>query len=1689
MKKILFATLAFVAIMFLFNHKVFVVYADNGIIDGLFVQNNPETTSAYGVKTSTETLKNELLNAKDGDVIEYSGGKIDESLTVPKGVTLLLVKPYDYDSVGYAPFEIVKGVTVTVYGSLFVGESKDVVSPFSNLQTINFLKIDGEVIINGDIEIYLPVTGDGAITVCGTLKTPFHLIDVDSDRAKANEKVFPFSQCAITTVRCKTIINYGGKAKGFICFDGKFYGEANLVSDKQDALIVTENGAVVTFLPNVDKSVKKVINGKNLSYLYKTTVEISGVARTGEYKIELFDREFSLNSQVFSVPYNIDLLIDKNARFTVSENTKLAVLPGACVKTEEGSVLQIDGNLDILCAYSFDGKVNSEYPSEKILADYGFSKTADLICNGHLLINGAFSGIVQTKSKTAEITVSKDALLQSEIVGSFGCIESEKFNYTQFARVYGLNDFVNLEKDKTYKSYAISPFSLDFVTYESIENDIEVLKFYVQQYKNGRFLEYGDEGFLAELKLSLPTSSSGVTVNVNGKDYVTDLNGDIYVTAKFTKEDAKVKYYTPKFENGKNEREYLLTLDTDFVLPKVISSIKLSDDNDYVKRYDKEANGYFAEVKYYGKTSESVKVYPCYDDSNRYVARAFFTDGSFNNILPLYHDLYFYVSAFDEYKYAVNGLIDGDFIITDAKNAYQKYLDIVINRTEKEVEFVKTALKGYLDFSLVTDFENANLTYGDEEAVAIAVTLCGSKIPLMVKVSDYVYADGEITATIIYKGKYLSVDYTVTKKVTNVLPKSIVYSIADKSGNYLEEIKPLTGKIIKGALAFSDTEEIFILKTDATKTSKVGYYAIYGECGSPFYDVTFTNATYEITKLKVEVTVYDVVTDLAFNKAVKIDFTEPFRGVVKGFSVYLNNEKVAIIDLYGHLSNDLAVGKYNISPIIDDKNFIVDTKFSLLTVTNSDEELSVAFGLNGNKKQYDGLAVNLDVSVYDKVGDLAVNKDSFSVTITKDGKIVDEIKTVGTYEIAVSVSDKIFTTVYAIEPRLVNVFTDDVIYTYGDEPPKITFTTDFPVPVGIIQVAVANGKIVAKSLNENFLIENVRGNVKISKRKLAIEVIAPQKYYGDIDNLTPRIVNGTLANGDVLSNILMLKRADGEHVGSYDITASFVDENYQVTIINGVYKILPRKITVSSVYEEFIYGDEIKLSPVLLFGSLAFSDEINAVVKLSASSEKAVGVYGVKHEKTNGNYDVTFATEVYRILPKKITVSVPNVKKTYGEKDKITVVANAVLPYGDDVKDLVSLTREEGETVSVYKVFAKVNEGVKNYDVDVVLTNGSFSTLKIAPRDLKITVHDIAVEFTAPFATIYEKFGFTIAEGNLANGDQATLDYLIYTVEGDRVDVNIFGEPESIGRYEICAVFNDGNYSVTFAYGSLNVTKIRLGVKDLKRSFTYDETGKEVFSCASNLHGDTSYFKESELQISYVKVLLGGKTEPVSNVIGAGEYLVTLDLSSSTLYEFELDAETTYSVIVEKADIGKNLIFTPDNDYIIIGNNGLIARLFGYNCDVSLSIYQGENVVEKIANEGVYVVKAEVVDDNYTGVKTKTITAYKSVAPKIKEIENYLKEIKNSPDLRYKNLAKIKIIVSDFTVGDKIQIEDNSVYKPVIDDFVAEYDSFVSAETIKVKRGKTAFNNLFGDEIVAVFLGLSGVMVFLKNARGGKSDE
>lgn len=391
----------------------------------------------------------------------------------------------------------------------------------------------------------------------------------------------------------------------------------------------------------------------------------------------------------------------------------------------------------------------------------------------------------------------------------------------------------------------------------------------------------------------------------------------------------------------------------------------------------------------------------------------------------------------------------------------------------------------------------------------------------------------------------------------------------------------------------------------------------------------------------------------------------------------------------------------------------------------------------------------------------------------------------------------------------IKITAQDAVKVYGDPDPTLTFNIEQSVNQFDFALSRQVGEnvglynIEAVSIyHPYYQIEFVVGVLQIVPRDISIKASDKVKYYGDHDpTFTASIIDGILV-GDRLEEVLTgnMQRENGEQIGTYFISQGSlqISGNYNYSFEQGSLTILPKQIRVKANNTSKTYG---QADPILVYtitqGSFVNGECLDGVLARQSGEELGEYTINMGSLRANQNYELTFEQGVFTIQKANVLVAIPNIQKTYGEKDPIILFQTFGLPNGINLSGNVS--RKAGENIGQYNYYA-------NFYNEYCLVTYEKGYFEIVKRVVEIK----SDSHTITYGDVLPNLTYQITNGSILNGDIITGD--IYKVPGETAGVYVLNSTLNLGK----------NYKIEYIKGSVTI---------LPRQITIYSTG------ASKIYG------------------------------------------------------------------------------------------------------------------------------------------------------------------------------------------------------------------------------------------------------------
>lgn len=358
---------------------------------------------------------------------------------------------------------------------------------------------------------------------------------------------------------------------------------------------------------------------------------------------------------------------------------------------------------------------------------------------------------------------------------------------------------------------------------------------------------------------------------------------------------------------------------------------------------------------------------------------------------------------------------------------------------------------------------------------------------------------------------------------------------------------------------------------------------------------------------------------------------------------------------------------------------------------------------------------------------------------------------------------------------------------------------------------------------KNYHVTYVDGTFNIDSREITVTADDKVKDYGDADpewtvtyTLDSEGTDPAVVDGDEIEFTINRTKNVYEGDGGCSYTIPIKGKasqagheggnanNYKVNFVDGTLDVNRLKVQVIARDTTKTYGDEDPEFTAKVKGCTK-GDTVSYEIERKDGAED-VGEYEGElvpvGKAVQGSYEVEFVPGKLTIEPREVTVTPNDASKTYGQADpKFDATVEGLV--GDDTIEYAVNTREPGEDVGTYDIYATGEAEQGNYKV-------KFATGTLTIKGKKVTV--TAKDASKTYGNKDPKFKAKV-KGTL-NGD--TVEYKLIRQTG-----------EDAGTYAIMPTGDSvqGNYIVTFKGGTFTINRRQVTVKadDLTKYYSFKD--------------------------------------------------------------------------------------------------------------------------------------------------------------------------------------------------------------------------------------------------------------------------
>ncbi|MGI6782090.1 MAG: MBG domain-containing protein [Acholeplasmataceae bacterium] len=655
-------------------------------------------------------------------------------------------------------------------------------------------------------------------------------------------------------------------------------------------------------------------------------------------------------------------------------------------------------------------------------------------------------------------------------------------------------------------------------------------------------------------------------------------------------------------------------------------------------------------------------------------------------------------------------------------------------------------------------------------------------------------------------------------------------------------------------------------------------------------------------------------------------------------------------------------------------NYLAASKTATLTINKATYDMRGITFVDDDSKVYNGEIQTITIN-----GDLP---DDVSVRYLNN-----ENKKAGTYKVT-AVFDGDYNN-YNNIPNMVAYLTinkathgmngvefNDAIVTYNTEVQKIFISGSLPDGVTVVYSNNENKNHGTYEVTATFIFdyENYnpipakKANLTINQATATLTIHNKESVYGAQEVGLTATLSGMLGTDSITYELSKAPGTDVK-VGGYAITADITvgNNNYDLTINNGVYTINPKPITVTATTESYTYGEAITLkysAPGLvvgdqLTGALAIQNPVYAQDRLVVG-EYAILQNGVTSEN-NPNYTITYEGGTLTINKAAATLTIHNKASVYGE-GLVGLTATLSGMLGTD-SITYELSKAPGQDVQVggYAITANITADNGNYNLTV--NDGVYT---INPK--AITVN--ATPRTITYGDAKPALGYTIVE---------TLPYGQTELTGTlKVDLahyndNTYPDVNNNPGYKIVqdtlTNANNPNFTITYNFSYVVINPKAITVTATTESYTYGEAITLKYSAPGLVVGDqltgvlaiqNPVYAQDRLVVGEYAILQNGVTsennpnytityEGGTLTINKAAATLTIHNKASVYGEGLVGLTATLSGMLGTDSITYELSKAPGQD-VQVGGYAITANITADNGNYNLTV-----------NDGVYTINPKAI--------------------------------------------------------------------------------------------------------------------------------
>ncbi|NTV79257.1 MAG: hypothetical protein HGA25_09040, partial [Clostridiales bacterium] len=441
-----------------------------------------------------------------------------------------------------------------------------------------------------------------------------------------------------------------------------------------------------------------------------------------------------------------------------------------------------------------------------------------------------------------------------------------------------------------------------------------------------------------------------------------------------------------------------------------------------------------------------------------------------------------------------------------------------------------------------------------------------------------------------------------------------------------------------------------------------------------------------------------------------------------------------------------------------------------------------------------------------------------------------------------------------------------------------------------LKIVDGTGKDVTSKYN--LTVKDAKGNLTITKRSVTITANPQTRTYSEADNFTGTVESfnastktGLVNAGDIGTVVYERTSRVGEvlavneypnMIGVKNTFAQY--KNYDVKIVTAKLKVTKASITINVQNATKTYGDADPAFEGVLSGKLLNANDLGMITysrtRETAGREDSWDNIDLTAKYTrNNNYDVTVKDAKLTITKRKISITVDDKTKVYGQWDPAftgTITSGSLVPNAYDhivyMREWNDFDKEDaGDSIEIIAYVAYGFGYYKNNNYEVTLDTGA---LTITQKPVTITV-DSKQKY---FGDSDPVFTGTITSGGFFAGDHVRITYArtldTATLEDVGADIDITAvvksrKTEDLDNYNISIITGKLSIVKAPAIGTITgegFTKTYDGVAQALAPASAADTAESIYDITYSVDGGE--FTQALPEFKYVKTDLDGNVVP-----------------------------------------------------------------------------------------------------------------------------------------------------------------------------------------------------------------------------------